>query len=232
MSRKKLLAVCVASAVGSMATAQPAPEIEEISVIGQFVPDEKRSTDQISNVLGQDQFTRAGDANIAEGLKRVSGLSTVGGKFVYVRGLGERYSTTLLNGAILPSPEPINRVVPMDLFPTAILDSVLVQKTYSAQYPSEFGGGVLQMRTKKSTDEFFWNVTSSVSGVHNATFKDGFTMNGGDTDWLGIDDGYRGLPDIIDAAAGDGVRIRPIQPYHRPGVHRRRAAGIWSGFSA
>ena len=54
------------------------PQIEEISVIGQFVPDEKRGTDQVSNVVGQEQFTRSGDANIAESLKRISGLSTVG----------------------------------------------------------------------------------------------------------------------------------------------------------
>jgi len=213
MSRKKLLAVCIASAVSSLANAQQPPEIQEISVIGQFVPDEKRATDQISNVIGEEQFTRAGDANIAEGLKRVAGLSTVDGKFVYVRGLGERYSTTLLNGAILPSPEPINRVVPMDLFPTAILDSVLVQKTYSAQYPSEFGGGVLQMRTKKSTDEFFWNVTSSVSGVDNSTFRDGYTMKGGDTDWLGYDDGHRALPDVVYAAVGDGTKIAPFSRF-------------------
>ncbi len=213
MSRKKLLVMCVASAVSSMAGAQQAPEIQEISVIGQFVPDEKRATDQISNVIGEEQFTRSGDANIAEGLKRISGLSTVGGKYVYVRGLGERYSTTLLNGAILPSPEPINRVVPMDLFPTAILDSVLVQKTYSAQYPSEFGGGVLQLRTKKSTDEFFWNITSSLGMVQGSTFDKGYTMNGGDTDWLGKDDGHRQIPGVINAAAGDGVRVRPFSRF-------------------
>jgi len=213
MSRRKLLALCVASAVSSMATAQQAPEIQEISVIGQFVPDEKRSTDQVSNVIGEEQFTRTGDANIAEGLKRISGLSTVGGKFVYVRGLGERYSTTLLNGAILPSPEPINRVVPMDLFPTAILDSVLVQKTYSAQYPSEFGGGVLQMRTKKSTDEFFWNVTGSLGMLDNTSFKNGYTMPGGDTDWLGIDDGHRDLPDVVKQATAGGNKIVPYSRF-------------------
>ena len=213
MSRRKLLALCVASAVSSMATAQQDPEIQEISVIGQFVPDEKRSTDQVSNVIGEEQFTRTGDANIAEGLKRISGLSTVGGKFVYVRGLGERYSTTLLNGAILPSPEPINRVVPMDLFPTAILDSVLVQKTYSAQYPSEFGGGVLQMRTKKSTDEFFWNVTGSMGMLDNTTFQNGYTMPGGDTDWLGIDDGYRDLPDVVKQATAGGSKIVPFSRF-------------------
>lgn len=192
MLSKKLFVAAIALVGSSCVVAQQQPNlIEEISVIGQFVPDEKRGTDQISNVVGEEQFTRSGDSNIAESLKRVSGLSTVAGKYVYVRGLGERYATTLLNGAILPSPEPLNRVVPMDLFPTGVLESVLVQKTYSAAYPGEFGGGVLQMRTKKSTDEFFWNFASTVGVVDNATFKDGFTVPGGDTDWLGIDDGYR-----------------------------------------
>lgn len=200
----------VALTIGEVALAQAvaAPKIEEIAVIGDFVPDEKRSTSAVANVVDQQQFTRTGDNNIAEGLKRVSGLSTVGGKFVYVRGLGERYSTTLLNGAILPSPEPINRVVPLDLFPTAILDSVLVQKTYSAQYPSEFGGGVLQLRTKKSTDEFFWNVSSSLSYSPDVNFKGGLTVPGGDTDWLGVDDGYRDIPNALATATANGQELK------------------------
>lgn len=204
----KLLAIAIASAFSTAAIGQGVPQIEEIAVIGQFVPDEKRSTSSVSNVLGAEQFQRSGDTNIAEGLKRVSGLSTVGGKFVYVRGLGERYSTTLLNGAILPSPEPINRVVPLDLFPTAILDSVLVQKTYSAQYPSEFGGGVLQLRTKKSTDEFFWNVTTSAGLQQDVNFKKGLTTSGGNKSWLGYDNGYRGLPEALKQATANGQELR------------------------
>lgn len=204
----KLLAIAIASALSAAATGQDVPQIEEIAVIGQFVPDEKRGTSSVSNVVGSEQFQRSGDANIAEGLKRVSGLSTVGGKFVYVRGLGERYSTTLLNGAILPSPEPINRVVPLDLFPTAILDSVLVQKTYSAQFPSEFGGGVLQLRTKKSTDEFFWNVTTTAGLQQDVSFNDGFTSSSGSKSWLGYDDGYRGLPSELEQATANGQELR------------------------
>ena len=201
--KSSVLTLAVAAALGAgggAALAQQPPQVEEIQVIGQFVPDEKRETASVSNVVGTEQFTRSGDSNIAESLKRVAGLSTVGGKFVYVRGLGERYSTTLLNGAILPSPEPINRVVPMDLFPTAVLDSVLVQKTYSAQYPSEFGGGVLQLRTKKSIDEFFWNVSSSVGMTTDVNFEQGMTIPGGDLGWLGFDDGYRGIPDTLQKA--------------------------------
>ena len=203
-----LLAIAIATAFSAVAIGQDVPQIEEIAVVGRFVPDEKRATSSVSNVVGQEQFQRSGDSNIAEGLKRVSGLSTVGGKFVYVRGLGERYSTTLLNGAILPSPEPINRVVPLDLFPTAVLDSVLVQKTYSAQFPSEFGGGVLQLRTKKSTDEFFWNITTAAAVQQDVSFNNGFTSSGGSKSWLGYDDDYRGLPNALEQATANGQELR------------------------
>lgn len=209
----------------------PAPEIEEISVIGQFVPDEKRGTDQIANVVGEQQFQRSGDSNIAESLKRVSGLSTVGGKYVYVRGLGARYATTLLNGAILPSPEPINRVVPMDLFPTSVLDSVLVQKTYSAAYPGEFGGGVLQLRTKKSSDEFFWDFASTVSGVEGSTFGNGYTLQGGGTDWLGKDDGYRQPSAILKQATGNAQKLTKVSKYTGVGVAEETLVDIGKGFN-
>jgi len=97
-TQQRLLALAIASVAATTANAQSQiqPQIEEISVIGQYVPDEKRATSAVSNVVGEQQFTRTGDSNIAESLKRVAGLSTVGGKFVYIRGLGERYSTTLL----------------------------------------------------------------------------------------------------------------------------------------
>ena len=71
----KLLAIAVASALSTVATGQDVPQIEEIAVIGQFVPDEKRGTSSVANVVGTEQFQRSGDSNIAEGLKRVSGLS-------------------------------------------------------------------------------------------------------------------------------------------------------------
>ncbi len=229
MNRKKLLAICVAATVSSLAMAQQ-PQIEEISVVGQFVPDEKRATDAISNVVDAEEFQRTGDANIAESLKRVAGLSTVDGKFVYVRGLGERYSTTLLNGAILPSPEPINRVVPMDLFPTAVLESVLVQKTYSAQFPSEFGGGVLQMRTRKSTDEFFFNVTSSVGMVQNVAFNDGFRVDGGDLDWLGMDDGWREQPMLLQVATANDQELRKFSPFSGVGVPQEQLNEVGRSF--
>lgn len=189
------------------------PQVEEISVIGRFVPDEKRSTSALSNVLSNEEFTRSGDTNIAEGLKRVAGLSLVGGKYVYVRGLGERYSSALLNGSSMPSPEPLNRVVPLDLFPSAIMDSVVVQKTYSAQFPSEFGGGVLQMRTKKSSDEFFFNISTSIAGTEGVNFSNGLSANSGDNDWLGSDDGTRAMPNALKQATAGRQRLQRQSQY-------------------
>ncbi len=229
MNRQNRLAIWLTCLSSLHAVAQE-PQIQEISVLGQFVPDEKRSTGSISNVLNAEEFQRTGDANIAESLKRVAGLSTVGGKYVFVRGLGERYSTTLLNGAVMPSPEPINRVVPMDLFPTAVLDSVLVQKTYSAQYPSEFGGGVLQMRTRKSTDEFFFNITSSVGMVQNVGFRDGFTVEGGKTDWLGIDDGFREQPLPLQQATANDQELRIFSPFSGVGIPADQLEQIGESF--
>ncbi|MDX1491789.1 MAG: TonB-dependent receptor [Pseudohongiellaceae bacterium] len=192
-------------------------QIEEISVIGRYVPDEKRSTSALSNVLSNEEFSRSGDTNIAEGLKRVAGLSLVGGKYVYVRGLGERYSSALLNGSNMPSPEPLNRVVPLDLFPSAVMDSVVVQKTYSAQFPSEFGGGVLQMRTKKSSDEFFFNISSSVGLTEDANFNNGFQAATGGNDWLGYDDGSREMPELLKQATANGQRLTRYNRFTKEG---------------
>src|SRR3546814_18004177 len=68
---------------------------------------------------------------------------------LYVRGLGDRYSLALLNGSPLPSPEPLKRVIPLDIFPSNVIDSTLVQKSYSATFPGEFGGGVINLTTKE-----------------------------------------------------------------------------------
>ena len=168
--------------------------IEEVRVVESFIPDEKRDTSEISNVIDAEDISVAGDSDAADALKRITGLSLVKGKYVYVRGLGERYSSALLNGVLLPSPEPLKRVVPFDIFPTSILDSVLVQKTYSAQYPGEFGGGVIDMRTKLIPDQEFTEISFSTSYDSLATGEEVDLMPQYDNDWTGFDTGDRGLP--------------------------------------
>ncbi|WP_306286537.1 TonB-dependent receptor plug domain-containing protein, partial [Sphingomonas sp. Ant20] len=101
---------------------------EDIVVVGRNIPNTVRATAQIVSVLSSADIARTGEGDIAGALTRVTGLSVVGGGFVYVRGLGDRYSSSLLNGSPLPSPEPLRRSVPLDIFPTAIVGSALVQK--------------------------------------------------------------------------------------------------------
>ncbi|MEO1399087.1 MAG: TonB-dependent receptor plug domain-containing protein, partial [Pseudomonadota bacterium] len=135
---------------------------DEIIVRGVNIPDEKRATAEISNVLTDVKLQRTGDADIAGALRRVTGLSLSQGKFVVVRGLNERYSNLTLNGSPLPSPEPLRRVAPLDLFPTSIIRNVLVQKTFSPEYSGEFGGGLIELRTKAVPDESFLEFKTSI----------------------------------------------------------------------
>jgi len=171
--------------------------VEEITVQGRYIPDEKRATSEIANVLDSDAFKLSGDGDIAIALQRVPGLSLVGGKYVYVRGLGERYSSTLLNNSGIPSLDPLRKVVPLDIFPTSIIESVLVQKTYSPAYPAEFGGGVIDLRTKAVPDEQVLEIGISTKVNTESTFKDGLSYDGTSTEIFGFGGKTRNLPDII-----------------------------------
>ena len=176
----------------------PAPQIEdEVIAIGTFIPDPQRATSQVASYLNPEDLVRQGDSNAALALTRVSGLSIVGGKFAYVRGLGDRYSSALLNGSPLPSPQPLRRTVPLDLFPSSVLNNVAVQKTFSPNLPGEFGGGVIDLRTLRSPTDDFLNLKIGTSFNTETTFQDAFRVRGGDRDRLGFDDGTRDLPDLL-----------------------------------
>ena len=110
---------------------------------------QERNSDSVGNVLGSEQFSKSGDSTVASALKRVSGITIVGGKYVYVRGLGDRYSTVMLNGLHIPSPEPTKRVVPLDIFPTTVVESITIQKSYTSDLPASFGGGTVLIKTKE-----------------------------------------------------------------------------------
>ena len=193
------------------AAAEEAPPEEEIVVTGRNIPDEIRATPQVISVLSNADIARTGEGDIAGALQRVTGLSVVGGRFVYVRGLGERYSLALLNGSPLPSPEPLRRVVPLDIFPTSVIASSVVQKSYSVNYPGEFGGGVIDLTTRSEVDEPFLTVGASTGGDTETAFQRGYGYYGGDTDWTGFDDGTRDLPAGLKAAF-DSNRLIVVGP--------------------
>lgn len=173
--------------------------IEEVVVVGRLrsattnVTAERMQQAVVTDLLSIEDITRVGDSTVAEALRRVPGLTLVDNQFVYVRGLGERYSSTRLNGSDVPSPDFMRNVIPLDIFPTSILDSLSVQKGYSADMPAAFGGGSIDIRTRKIPDGPVLDI--EVGGGWNFE-SDGSTyrsQRGGD-DWLGDDDGTRALP--------------------------------------
>jgi len=170
---------------------------------------ERRESEGVTDVLSAEQISRAGDSDAAGALKRVTGLTLVGGQYIYVRGLGERYSSVVLNDATIPSPDPTRRVVPLTLFPTDVIEAVVVQKTAAANLPGEFGGGTVQLRTVSFPPELTAKLSVNVGHRDNTTGADGLAYEGSDTDWLGIDDGARDLPDSLAQAIAGGVYLRP-----------------------
>ena len=181
--------------------------LSEGVVITGNIPNVIRATPEVVSVLSAADIARQGDGDVASALERVTGLSVVGGRFVYVRGLGERYSLALLNGAPLPSPEPLRRVVPLDIFPTSILASTVVQKTFSANYPGEFGGGVINLTTRVAPREPFLTAGIGISGDSETTGLLGYTYYGSRTDFTGFDNGTRSVPGPIAAAFASGKRL-------------------------
>ncbi len=162
---------------------------------------ERRDSTAVADVMGQEQMARNGDSTAAGALARVTGLTLVDGKYIFVRGLGDRYSATTLDGGPIPSPEPERRIVPLDLFPASVLDSVVVQKTFSPNLPAEFGGGLVQLRTRSFPKTPVYQISVGTGVTPGQTFQTGQSYQGGPTDFLGIDGGTRALPENVAAAS-------------------------------
>lgn len=140
-------------------------------------------------------FRKVGDSDLSSAMKRVTGVALQGDKYVYVRGLGDRYTKTSINGMVIPGLDPDRNDVQIDIFPTGILENVLVYKTFSPDLPGSFTGGLVDIQTKAFPEEKRTSV--SVSLGYNPDMhlnSDYLTYDGSSTDWLGYDDGQRDLP--------------------------------------
>ncbi|MFP4555647.1 MAG: TonB-dependent receptor domain-containing protein [Bacteroidales bacterium] len=139
-----------------------------------------------------------GDGNAAEAAKRVTGVTVEDGKYVYVRGLGDRYSKTTLNGMDIPGLDPDRNSLQMDIFPTNIIDNMMISKNFTADLPADFTGGLMNITTKDFPDKKIFSVSAGMEYNPKVHFNPNFlTYEGGNTDFLGFDDGTRALPDYI-----------------------------------
>ncbi len=158
---------------------------------------ERQSEAYVVDAIGADQISRSPDGDAAAALRRVPGLSVVDGRFPYVRGLGERYSGTTLNGAPLASPMPDRKAVPLDIVPSDLLESIVTAKTYSPDQPGDHAGGLIELRTKDFPARRILSVSASSSYTSASTFQEGLGYAGGGLDFLGFDDGTRALPTAL-----------------------------------
>ena len=178
--------------------------VEEVTVVGKYlktdtdVETERIVKDVHANFLDSEFIDRLGDSDAGALLRRMVGLTLVDGKFIYVRGLGERYSSAQLNGSTIPSPDITRNVVPIDIFPAEIIDSLAVQKGYSPESSALFGGGNVDIRTKKIPETGLFKI--GVKTGTNSEGGSGWTYKSGENDRWGIDDGTRALSGVIEQA--------------------------------
>ncbi|MCC2618062.1 TonB-dependent receptor [Aestuariibacter halophilus] len=202
LSMAVLTGLCVQS-LPALAQSDEENVIEEVVATGtrlkgtaSAVMEERKNQAFVADIMGAEQIARTGDSDAASALRRVTGLTLVDGKFIYVRGLGERYSSTQLNGSIVPSPDPTRNVIPLDLFPSDIIESLSVQKSYSPSMPASFGGGNVDIRLKTIPTQQVFNLSANV-GYNTENSGDVLDYQGGGNDWRGQDDGTRAAPDAI-----------------------------------
>jgi TonB-dependent receptor len=204
-----LTAAAIATVAGAPAGAQedasPQPVLEEVVAVGRLrstamdVVQERLDQDVVSDFLSVDQISRTGDSTVSLALRRMPGLTLINDQFIYVRGLGERYSSTLLNNAQVPSPDLTRNVLPLDIFPAEIIQALAVQKGYSPEMPAAFGGGNVNILTRSIPDGPVVSVEIA-SGYNSESDREGITYEGGSDDSLGTDDGTRALPGAITSA--------------------------------
>ena len=186
-----------------------AQEMEEVIVEAEIMRDNdlalldmQRKSLQILEGLSVRQMRRLGANDVASAMRYMTGVTVEQGKYIYVRGLGDRYNKAFLNGADIPGLDPNRNTTQMDIFPSYLLNNVVVYKTFSANLPGDFAGGYVDIETKSVPDAATMYFSSGLGFNSNAHLNANYlTYTGGKFDWLAIDDGTRQKPAVL----GEGI---------------------------
>jgi TonB-dependent receptor len=158
----------------------------------------QKQSPKLFDAITSDQFSKIGARDAAGALKKVTGVTISGGKYVYIRGLGDRYSKSMLNGSDVPSLDPNKNAVQLDLFPANLLDNIIVYKTFTPDLPGDFAGGLIDINTKDFPESFNWHLSVGFDYNKQSNFNSNFlTAKGSPTDFLGFDNGFRSLPALL-----------------------------------
>jgi outer membrane receptor protein involved in Fe transport len=152
----------------------------------------------ISDGISAENIARTTSSSAADAIATVTGVTVVDDRYIYLRGLGDRYNTTLLNGVVLPSANPDRNAVSLDLLPARFINNITTEKTFTADKPGDYTGGGVNIQTNSFPERFTLSLSVKTAMNTESTLKDGFlTYAGGRTDWLGMDDGTRAIPDEL-----------------------------------
>jgi len=187
----------------------------------------KQKSANVIDGISAAAFRKIGDSDAASSMRRVTGVSVEGGKYVYVRGLGDRYTKTVLNGMDIPGLDPDRNTLQIDLFPTNVIDNIVVKKTFTPDLPADFTGGVVDITTKDFPEERSGQLSMSLGYNPSMHFNpDYLYYQGGKTDFLGYDDGSRAIPatenipqfsEVVGDPYGEkGLRYRQILEAFNP----------------
>jgi len=195
-------------------------ELSEVTITAQSVRNTenallsmKKNSANLMDGISAANFRKIGDSDAASSMKRVSGLSVEGGKYVFVRGLGDRYTKTTLNGVDIPGLDPDRNTLQLDIFPTNIIDNILVYKSFTADLPADFTGGVIDIEIKDFPENKQGSISLSAGYNPGFHFNSGYlTYKGGATDFLGFDDGTRAIPATSNIPLFSQVVGKPNSP--------------------
>lgn len=203
----KLATIVVTADQHSTANVLLKPELvvlNEISVSAKAIQNteailllKRQNANEITDAISSEEISRSGSSDAADAMSKVTGATVVSGKYVYIRGLGDRYSNTKLNGSVLPSPDPDKQAVPMDMIPTSLLDNIIVEKSFTPDKPGDFAGGSVNLTTKDYPEKRSLKFATSSSYNSQSTFEDFLYQTPSSRDWLGYDAGQREVPTFI-----------------------------------
>lgn len=159
--------------------------------------DAQRTATAIVSSITSEQMSKSADGDAAQAVQRVSGVTVQDNKYVFVRGLGERYTVTQLNGARMPSPEPERRVVPLDLFPTGMLQTITTSKTFTPDQQGDFSGAQVDIKTREFPARRTWSIQTNVGLNPGVTGKDVLDPRGAGGERFANVGSARGLPWLV-----------------------------------
>ena len=190
------------TSLGEIKLEEASISLQEVTITAQAVRNTeaalvsiKHKSPNVLDGISESSIKRIGESDAAGAMKRITGVSVSNGKYVFVRGLGDRYTKSLLNGVDIPGLDPDRNTTQMDIFPTSVINNIIVHKTFSAELPADFTGGAVDIEIKDFPEKKHGSFSVGIGFNPNAHFTNEYlTYEGGKTDWLGFDDGTRAIP--------------------------------------